>query len=560
MALLLGSNISLVSKHFLDERQELALTESDLKSWDLVKNPLPNGFEIYLDANKSWYILDNENEDDLKTGKFRKRTEALDLDIEEINNRLDGVDTRLEGIDTEIDQIQKDLKGIDENAAEIEKIKKDILNRHLSGVADKFSDLLLESNWVKEGTNYSYEGILVSVIKDETANKNGTYRLEGTDYTLPEKWIKQVDHNSAIGVEINPDLEVSDSTFYTSKKVDTKFIDRENDQTITKEWKFDNNISFGSNRSGLTIDKEKEDYTTLTVDKLVADDINITVGVVNFIKNSSFTGNYRSQELGGDSALNDRSYVYSTPYKFWQGEGTWEIVDDYKTDSGKAVKIEKDLSRIYQEIEYQMIPGEAYILTFKTKGDIIATIDGNILNTKNIKKGIDYERQEIKFKFTGKLPCIVSFQGDGYITEPKLEWGATRTYWDNSPKDTNPVAKDFTDYDYLRTTFKPLKNELNGVSLRSLIQVGKIRGEEVDEIYGGLSGVLNSEEDVLFWVGGSYTDAVNLVNEIRFNPGFDITKSKVNLVITASGEVYSKSLMELENRIKKLVETLNKDK
>lgn len=554
MAILLGSNLSIRSKHFLDERQELAVSLSDLKNWDLVNNPLPDGFEIYLDAEKSWYILDNDNEVDESTGKFRKRSFQIDESIGDLEDRVTNAEDRLDGIDSEITDIKEKIKGIDTNAEEIENIKKDIENRRISGIANTFNDLLLESNWVKDGINYSYEGILVSVIKDPEEIKNGLYKLKTEDYKTSENWIRILDLNQVIGVSRNKSLPPSDENVYSAKKTDNKFIDRENEQTITEKWNFDNNISFGSNGSGLEIDKERDDYTTLTVNKLVAEDIDINVGVVNFIKNSSFTGDYKSQELDLNSPLNNRTYIYSSPMKYWLGEGTWEIVDEPESVTEKAIKLENGVSLLYQEISYPMIAGDAYILTFRSKGTIYAMVDGNPLDEDENQGTVDYVSREIKFKYSGNNPCIVSFYGDGYITEPKLEWGATRTYWNTSLDDTDPVAKDLTDYNYLESTFKKYIGEgLIGVLLKNVIQVGRERDGEVEEIYGGFSGVCNSKDDILFWAGGTYEEAVELLSKFRFNPNYNPVDSDINLIITASGEIFSKSLINLENRIKNLL-------
>ena len=47
----IGTNFSLKAKEFLDKRQGEALTEKDLKTWDI---PVPEGFEVCIGT--SWFL------------------------------------------------------------------------------------------------------------------------------------------------------------------------------------------------------------------------------------------------------------------------------------------------------------------------------------------------------------------------------------------------------------------------------------------------------------------------------------------------------------------------
>lgn len=69
MAISIGSAFSYHAKRFLDERQGLAKTKADLKSWVI---PVPEGFEVFLLSDKSWYEYSSSHSSP-ETGKFKPR-------------------------------------------------------------------------------------------------------------------------------------------------------------------------------------------------------------------------------------------------------------------------------------------------------------------------------------------------------------------------------------------------------------------------------------------------------------------------------------------------------
>lgn len=76
----IGSNFSLDSKEFLDDRIGQAKTIEDLRNWD---KELPEGFEICLDG--IWYYYDQSYQSE-ETGHFIKRV-AGDLSDTEVNGK-----------------------------------------------------------------------------------------------------------------------------------------------------------------------------------------------------------------------------------------------------------------------------------------------------------------------------------------------------------------------------------------------------------------------------------------------------------------------------------------
>lgn len=82
MSVEIGTNISYKGKLFLDQRQGVAKTESDLLNWSI---PVPDGFEVYCDGK--WYVyLSNYFSNTTGSFKLRIDNEVEDSDIQkEVN-------------------------------------------------------------------------------------------------------------------------------------------------------------------------------------------------------------------------------------------------------------------------------------------------------------------------------------------------------------------------------------------------------------------------------------------------------------------------------------------
>lgn len=174
MAIGIGSNFLFEGEEFLDKRQSLVKSLDDLKNWDKL---VPVGFEVPF--NGVWYEYRPDLPKNEETGFFRQRFLDEELVISQAYNDLNN---RLEALKDKTTEVET---------------KQDIL------VADTYEDLLQESNWVINGIDWSYPGMIVSVIADPDTERNGMYSLRGTDYTDPNNW-KKVGEETIIISETEP--------------------------------------------------------------------------------------------------------------------------------------------------------------------------------------------------------------------------------------------------------------------------------------------------------------------------------------------------------------------
>jgi len=96
MAIKIGTNFSYEGERFLDERQSMIRSISELRDWDIL---IPNGFEVYVEGD--WYIYNPEVNEDTITGNWHKR---IDYEYE-----------RDSKIKEDIDKAKEDIQEIQEN-------------------------------------------------------------------------------------------------------------------------------------------------------------------------------------------------------------------------------------------------------------------------------------------------------------------------------------------------------------------------------------------------------------------------------------------------------------
>ena len=494
MAINIGASFSYQGKYFLDDRQNNPKTKNDLKNWTI---PVPEGFEIYLPADGEWYVF-KSTYNETETGHFRKRNRGNDDKFDEIDNTLDQVQEDIDNLEKKTDTTNSNLSNL---TTLVNNTITDTTNKYEAVFADKLSDLTVQSNWVKNGKNYCRQGIIVSVVND--GENNGAYILkDSSDYTNADNWIKLVDSD-----------------------------DLHNDeQTFTNNWNFKNlNVNH--------ITAETSDI------KDMADQIfdNIKVGIDNMLRNTSFSGEYDSAELDEDTPLNSYTELYSQSYEYWTGVGTWEVIEDTDSVTGFSVSLGAD-SELAQTVEEKMVEGEHYVLSYKAKGSVVATIDGQTFSTSStISDG--YVFYEQLFVYSGDSSCTVKFTGSGNVCEIKLERGTVSTAWLPSTKDTDKVADLVHTYQFLKDSFKPHNDCVaSGILLKEIIQAGKYLDGEVKSVNAGVSGIYNDGESVFTWSGGDFTQANKLIGHLNDNPNYMPTdeelKDFAKFAVTFDGSVY----------------------
>ena len=563
MAIIITDKFQLRQKNFLDDRQGIASSVSALKSWNYSTVPIPEGFEVYVGG--VWYIYRSSHSDDPVTGKFRTRTDSGGVD--DLKVRV----TRLEFED-----------GRD--------------------VASTFAEIKTEAFWKDStGVSHARAGRIVTVTND--GDNNGPWYLISSDYTKTANWIKLIGRGDL--VTTTGGAAVSDTSVYTSAKIDATFPKKVSPENITAEWIFKEDQVFekdlttdtlhattgtitnlnstNGNITGLTSEtaninngtitnlnstnstatnqtvteklqttgqavlkevnvgthgsiKDEDGETVARVDRIVANHSELAdldqqirdrmglIGVGNLLKNTSFAGEYESLDLDNDSNIGAGTSVYNSKYANWNVFDA-VIVDDQDSITSHSMYLPRTTSIISQETVMVMNSGTSYILSWKQKGNVKVEF-GNYdldIQTVTIAARYKYCYAQIKPTTTRKESVIFS-GGSGYIFEIKLEEGVIPTTWFPSVLDTDPIADELYKFEYLRASFleQPEGTDLtiSNVYLKNQIKLGDIVNNQVTNVYGGISGIVSGEDDVMIWSGSSYEKAVELLARVANNESY----------------------------------------
>ena len=257
----------------------------------------------------------------------------------------------------------------------------------------------------------------------------------------------------------------------------------------------------------------------------------VHIGAVNLLLNSGFTGDYESEELSSNYKLQIDSELYSKALKHWNGIAT--ISDDAAAVSGRSV----ELGSLSQSVK--LIKGESYVISFKAKGGNVAITCGNY--SVNQPLSSDYQRYQFKFVSNGSGNFFIS--GEAKVCDLQLERGTIATDWNPSPYDNDKAMAAFQALKYMQDAIKEGDTTiLGGLILSSMIQLGNYKNGKMEKVNAGMSGIYSDDDDVAFWGGGTYEQAIRTITKFKRNPHYMPTeeewKELANFVVSHGGDAF----------------------
>lgn len=259
----------------------------------------------------------------------------------------------------------------------------------------------------------------------------------------------------------------------------------------------------------------------------------VHIGAVNLLQNSGFTGNYQPEELNASYALMSGSELYSRGMKHWTG--TAEIEDEAVAVSGKCAVI----GSLSQSV--QMMKGESYVVSFKAKGAGVKVMLGAVVKEQTLTP--EYVRYAMKFVSDG----IGSFSmsGDATICDLQLERGTIATDWGASPYDNDKTLAEFQALKYIKDAIREGDTTIiGGLILSSMIQLGNYKNGKMQKVTSGVNGIYNEDNDVAFWGGGTFEQAIRTIVKFKENSRYKPTegewKELAKYVVTHGGDAVFK--------------------
>lgn len=254
----------------------------------------------------------------------------------------------------------------------------------------------------------------------------------------------------------------------------------------------------------------------------------VKIGGENLLLNTGFLGDFESLKLDSNTTLKEGTEMYNTTLDKWNGTAT------LNEDSDSLSGVSATLGSISQNVN--LIENENYVISYKARnGMVIITCGGDVMS-----QTCTSEYSKYSHVFTNKGGSIISITGNATICEIKLERGTIPTDWCPSVLDPDSVKDNFKSLWYLQDALKGQTQFIGGLTLTSMIQLGKYVNGVMEKVNAGISGIYNDDTDVSVWSGGTYEEAIATVQKILAGetPTDEEWKSMAKFVSTHGGDVF----------------------
>ena len=257
----------------------------------------------------------------------------------------------------------------------------------------------------------------------------------------------------------------------------------------------------------------------------------VQIGAVNLLLNSGFTGDYVSVELEASTELAGGSEMFSPGMEHWTGKAV--IVAEAEAVSGKCAVI----GNLTQPVE--VMKDEGYVVSFKAKGANVKVVLGGVQEERELTP--EYVKYAVKMVSDGIGTFSIS--GDATVCDLQLERGTIATDWNASPYDNDKTLAEFQALKYIQDAIREGNTSiLGGLILSSMVQLGNYKDGKMERVTAGMSGIYNHDEDVAFWGGGTFENAVKTITKFRENTRYRPTEkewaSMANFAVSHGGDVF----------------------
>lgn len=360
---------------------------------------------------------------------------------------------------------------------------------------------------------------------DVTRQNAQIYSAYGSD-SPSRKMYQGINSYSLIGKVIKDEYfdvvtgrfkEVTYGDSYTGNPEKTSYFKNDQDEGVSVAGKVE--IQAGSTGAANLDDLPDEIYNA------------VKIGGENLLLNTGFVGNYETLNLDSSTGLNSSTEMYNTSLDKWTGSAILQKDTDSLSGVSATLSTQQPLSQTVV-----LIKGENYVISYKAKGTTIKIKCGGNAITQELTA--EYKRYS--HVFTSNTGNTFEISGDCTICEIKLERGTIATDWCPSVLDPDVVKDEFKSMWYLQDALKGETQILGGLSLTSMIMLGKWTNGVMEKVNAGISGIYNDDTDVAIWAGGTFEQAIETVQKLigGENLSDDDWKSLAKFVATHGGDVF----------------------
>nr|DAH11256.1 MAG TPA: tail protein [Caudoviricetes sp.] len=262
-------------------------------------------------------------------------------------------------------------------------------------------------------------------------------------------------------------------------------------------------------------------------------DLNIKSG--NLLRNTSFCGDYESIDISEDTEISEDKETFSEKLKYWTMENT-RVVDTEDSTSGKAVRIGGTLS---QQLAQPLLPGKAYVLSFKGKGTTVRVSVGG--ETHDVDMTSSFDRYELHITCSDAENGVFSMVSTNCVVcEIMLSYGKLAPAWSPSYSDNDKSMAEFQNMKFLTDAITQGSTTIDGgLVMSQQFKVGNFRDKKMIKETGGMSGYYNDDDSPFLWGGGTLEQAIYTIQKYKDNPNYEPTADELNnlakFVVTHGG-------------------------
>lgn len=262
---------------------------------------------------------------------------------------------------------------------------------------------------------------------------------------------------------------------------------------------------------------------------------NLNIKSGNLLRNTSFCGDYESIDISEDVEISEDKETFSEKLKYWTMENA-RVIDTEDSTSGKAVQIGGTLS---QQLAQPLLPGKAYVLSFKGKGTTVRVSVGG--ETQDVTMTSSFERYELHISCSDAADNVFSMVGTNCtVCEIMLSYGTIAPAWSPSYSDNDKAMAEFQNMKFLTDAITQGSTTIDGgLVMSQQFKVGNYRDKKMIKETGGMSGYYNDDDSPFLWGGGTLEQAIYTIQKYKDNPNYEPTAEELNnlakFVVTHGG-------------------------
>ena len=255
----------------------------------------------------------------------------------------------------------------------------------------------------------------------------------------------------------------------------------------------------------------------------------------NLLLNTSFTGDYDSEEVNSDTSVDSNTVMYSDPLRHWTANNV-TIVPFSQSSSKYAATIATGGS-LAQSVTLEK--GKWYVLSFRGKGGSIGYAIGGVSGTLQLKETLD--TYDVPFVCgDSESGLTITASTEVTLMELRLNEGNLPMSWSQNYNDGNRVMAAVNAYKYISDAIRNASTDIiGGLILSQIIKVGNYRDKVMTEETGGMSGAYLDDNSPFLWGGGDISDAIYTIMKYADNPSYEATEEEIakmaHFVVTHGG-------------------------